>query len=300
MKDIFNQLKQSFKNGDILTRMIFINVGVYFTIVTFQIVFVLFVGYEIEDVNNIVRDFLAFPNNNLNQIPFRLHTIITHMFMHIEFMHIVPNMMMLYYLGKFFLSYFTPKKFLGLYFLGGFSGLILAELIIQISPKYVYHSFGYGASAAVMTIVIAICTYIPKAEIRPFGLFSVKLVYVGIGLFLLDYLFLMKENTGGHIAHIGGAATGYLFATSQKKGKDITTGINYVISGIVNLFKPRSKMKVVHSQESVQNMTDDEYSKSKSYSQKEIDKILDKISASGYESLSKQEKKDLYNFSNNK
>ena len=165
-----------------------------------------------------------------------------------------------------------------------------ASMFIQLMPLF----------SAVMAIVIAICTYVPKTEVRPFGLFSIKLMYLGIGIFLLDYLFLMKENTGGHIAHLGGAGTGYFFATAQKKGKDITKGINYIISSIVNLFKVKSKMKVVYSQDNVQKMSDDEYNKNKSYSQKEIDRILDKISASGYDSLSKKEKKDLYNFSNKK
>ena len=300
MNDILNQIKQSYKNGDILTRLIFINVGIYFSIVTLQILFGLFTVIEVNEVNQVIEDYLSFPSNHLKQVPYRFHTIITHMFLHIEFSHIFSNMLMLYYLGKIFLSYFTPKKFLGLYILGGLVGLLLLELIVGVSPKHVDPIPAYGASAAVMAIVIAICTYVPKIEVRPFGLFSVKLMYVGIGLFLLDYLFLMKENTGGHIAHLGGAGTGYFFATAQKKGKDITKGINYIISKIVNLFKVRSKMKVVYSQDSVQKMSDDEYNKSKSYSQKEIDKILDKISASGYESLSKKEKKDLYNFSNKK
>ncbi len=300
MKDIINQIKQSYKAGDILTRLIFINVGVFFSIKTVQIIFGLFTIIEVHEVNDAIYKYLAFPSNNLEAALFRFHTVITHMFLHLGFRHIFYNMLSLYFLGRIFLSYFTPKKFLGLYLLGGFAGLILLEVILKISPKDQLSLPAHGASAAVMTIVIGICAYVPKVEVRPFGLFPIKLMYVGMVYFLLDYLFLMEANTGGHIAHIGGAITGYIFATSEKKGKDITKGMNSVISGIVNLFKRKSKLKVVHSQKNVQNMTDDEYNENKKYTQKEIDKILDKISASGYESLSKQEKKDLYNFSNNK
>ena len=300
MVDILNQIKQSYKNGDILTRLIFVNVGIYLSIVAFRTIFGLFTTVSVRQFDDTVVEYLGAPYNDFTQLIYKFYTIITHMFLHIEFYHILSNMILLYFLGRIFLSYFTPKRLLGLYFLGGLMGITLLEVILAISPNFPNSSYAYGASAAVTAIVLGICLHAPKVEVRIFGIIPVKLLWLGIGIVLLDFIRMMDGNTGGHIAHIGGALAGYLFASAEKQGKDITKSINSVISSIVNLFKHKSKMKVVYSQENVKNMTDDEYNKNKVYTQKEIDKILDKISASGYESLTKKEKKDLYNFSKNK
>jgi|TARA_B100000795_G_scaffold230141_1_gene187490 membrane associated rhomboid family serine protease len=300
MTDIINQIKQSFKNGDILTRLIFVNVGVYLFIVAVRIIFGLFTSIEVGEIDGFSVKYLGVPTNNLTELIFKFHTLITHLFLHITFNHILSNMILLYFLGKIFLSYFTPKKLLGLYFLGGFIGIGLLEIISIISPKFQEANYAYGASAAVMAIVVGVCAHAPKSEVRLFGILPIKLMWLGAGIVLLDFVNMMDENTGGHIAHIGGAITGYYFAKSHSQGKDITKGINTIISKIVSIFKPGRRMKVVHSQENVRNMSDEEYNKSKKANQEEIDKILDKISASGYASLSKQEKENLFKFSNRK
>jgi len=300
MNDIINQIKQSFKKGDILTRLIIVNAGVYLSIVALRIIFGLFTSISVDEIDTFTVEYLGVPTNNLTELVFKFYTLITHLFLHIEFNHILSNMILLYFLGKIFLSYFTPKKLLALYLLGGFIGIGLLEIISFISPKFQEENYAYGASAAVMAIVVGVCTHAPKSEVRLFGILPVKLMWLGTGIVLLDFINMMDGNTGGHIAHIGGAITGYYFATAHKKGKDVTKGINTVITKVVSFLQPGSKMKVVHSQENVRKMSDDQYNKNRRASQKEIDKILDKISASGYASLSKQEKADLFKFSNKK
>lgn len=298
MNDIVNQIKQSFKNGDLLTKLVFINIGTYLSIVFLRIIFGLFTSITVLQLDNTIVKYLGAPYNNWNELLLKAHTIVTHMFLHIEFNHILSNMILLYFLGKIFLSYFTPKKLLGLYLLGGFIGIGLLEIILFISPNFQESHYAYGASAAVLAIVVATCAHAPNSEVRLFGILPIKLLWLGAGIVLLDLVKMMDGNTGGHIAHIGGALTGYFFATAHKNGKDITKGINNLIDRLVKLFEPRSKLKVVHSQENVRSMSDEDYNKNKKASQEHIDKILDKISVSGYTSLSKQEKEDLFKFSN--
>lgn len=297
MNPIVNEIKSRFQKGDILTRLIILN-GIVFLASVFIIGIIgLFSNYTPSQIENELLDIFATPVNNLDKLPFRFYTIVTSMFFHLSLSHILGNMLMLYFLGKVFLSYFSSRNLLGLYILGGLIGIVSLILIAEVSPK-INVNYGLGASAGIMAIVVGICAYAPNSEIRLFGVFPLKMMYLGIGIVLLDFIFLLQENTGGHIAHIGGAFTGLYFSMYFKKGRDITKGINRIIDKLSGLFKRRSNLKVVHSQEKVRRMSDEDYNASQKTTQAEIDIILDKISASGYESLNKTEKEILFKYSN--
>jgi len=299
MSTIIDDIKQKYKNGNLLIKIIFVNTGVYLSILLINIFSRLLLGEQGSDiVQEYIYPYLAL-RCNLLDIAFKPWTLITHQFVHsLDIWHLVGNMFLLYFLGGIFLTYFSQKQLFGLYLLGGLIGAASLVIITNISPYFASDISAVGASAAVMGIAIAVCTYAPKNEVYLFGAIKVQLQWIGLFLLVSDLIFFYDGNTGGHIAHLGGAATGFWFATSAKKGKDITIPINGIISyfqGVPDLFKRKSKLKVAHS--NVRNMTDDQYNRVQKATQEEIDAILDKIGKNGYESLSKKEKDILFKFS---
>ena len=153
-----------------------------------------------------------------------------------------------------------------------------------------------GASASVMAIVVAVAAYVPDYTVRFFLLGQIKLKWVAIGILLLTSVFDFSENTGGKIAHLGGAAIGYFYAIRLKHGSDPGIWISKIIDTIVTWFKPRPKMKVTHKKP----VSDFEYNKTKASHQGQINKILEKISKGGYESLTSEEKSILFKESQKK
>ena len=151
-----------------------------------------------------------------------------------------------------------------------------------------------GASASVMAVIFAAAFYRPNAEIVLLLFGRVKIIYIAIVIFILDFIGLSStSNPGGHVAHIGGAIAGYMYAKQYLKGKDIVQWLNKIIDSIVNLFKPSKKMKV----KTRRTETDYEYNSRKQSQTEEIDSILDKIKKSGYNSLNPEEKKRLFDAS---
>ncbi len=293
MADIIDNLKHRYKTGTVLTRLIFINVLVFIAIKVINVIFVLFNIYAFE-----VITFLGVPSH----IPIlvkRLWTPISYMFVHEGFLHILFNMLWLYWFGRIFLQYFTGRTLGSLYILGGLAGAFLYILAFNTIPYYVDMGRGWmiGASAAVMAIVMGAAFYKPEVSLNLLFIGKIKIVYIAIFAFVLDFLSLgSPTNPGGHVAHIGGALFGYFFATQYLKGKDITHWMSKIIDWFVGLFKPRTKtpkMKVEH----VRNETDWDYNKRKNTEQKEIDRILDKLKKSGYNGLTTEEKRKLFDAS---
>jgi len=277
----------------VITRLIFINALVFIAI---KILGVFITLFNIQAVDLV--SFLGVPS----YIPLlvnRFWTLITYMFVHEGFLHLLFNMLWLYWFGQIFLQYFTGRSLGSLYVLGGLAGAILYVVAFNTIPYYTDMGSGWmiGASAAVMAIVMGAAFYRPDVELSLLFLGRIKIVYIAIFAFVLDFLSLGDPtNPGGHVAHIGGALLGYLFAVQYKKGKDITHWMSRLIDWFVGLFKPRrnrSKMKVEYSR----NETDWEYNKRKKSEQEAIDAILDKLKQSGYSSLSSEEKKRLFDAS---
>ena len=293
MADLIDTLKHKYRTGSVITRLIFINALVFIAI---KILGVFITLFNIQAVDLV--SFLGVPS----YIPLlvnRFWTLITYMFVHEGFLHLLFNMLWLYWFGQIFLQYFTGRSLGSLYVLGGLAGAILYVVAFNTIPYYTDMGSGWmiGASAAVMAIVMGAAFYRPDVELSLLFLGRIKIVYIAIFAFVLDFLSLGDPtNPGGHVAHIGGALLGYLFAVQYKKGKDITHWMSRLIDWFVGLFKPRrnrSKMKVEYSR----NETDWEYNKRKKSEQEAIDAILDKLKQSGYSSLSSEEKKRLFDAS---
>ena len=236
-------------------------------------------------------------------------TIITYMFVHFDFLHILFNMLWLYWFGKIFLTFFTGRQLGGLYVLGGIAGALLFLIAYNTFPylKPSDDSLLAGASASVMAIVFAVSFYQKEYAINLLFIGRIKLIYLAIGVLLLDIIAITSENAGGHIAHIGGALFGILFASLYNKGKDITDFINKAIDRFVNLIKRKPTFKTYRQENKTHNNeknnrshrpeTDDEYKRRKNEESRAIDNILDKLKRSGYESLSAEEKKKLFDAS---
>ncbi len=293
MADFIERLKQRYKTGSVMTRLIFINVFVFIILKIVNVIFTLFNIYAVDLIT-----FIGVPSH----IPLllnRIWTPITYMFVHEGFLHLLFNMLWLYWFGQIFMQYFTGRTLGSLYVLGGLAGAMLYVIAFNTIPYYTGMERGWmiGASAAVMAIVMGAAFYRPDVQLNLLFLGPIKIVYIAIFAFILDFISLGNPmNPGGHVAHIGGALLGYFFAIQYKKGKDITRWMSQVIDWFVGLFKPRThkpKMKVKHAR----HETDWEYNERKHTEQEEIDVILDKLKQSGYSSLSSEEKRKLFDAS---
>lgn len=297
MANILEEIKQSFNKGNYLTRLIYINAGVFLVVQLLSVVFYLL------DISNIWFTYLELPAffHTLMKQPW---SIITYMFMHRDLIHLIFNLLALYWFGKIFIDYFSQKQLVGLYILGGIGGAIFYLIAYNITNTFQYNiffSYLIGASASVMAIIFALVRYIPDEEINLALIGPVKLKYLGIGMLILDIIGTTSGNAGGSIAHIGGAVTGYLFGHLMvNSGKDITEPINKLITWVNDFFKRNKKPKfTIHKNTS---KTDEEWNiennNRKRENNEEIDKILDKIKKTGYANLSDEEKKKLFDLSN--
>ena len=220
------------------------------------------------------------------------------MFLHEGFFHILSNMIMLYFGGLLFVEYLGEKRFIATYFLGGISGALLYILVFNIFPAFssiAPISIALGASASVLAVFVAVASYLPNFSVNLVFFGPVRLKFIALFLVILDLISIDKGNPGGHIAHLGGAMYGYFAMTQLKKGVDFSSGISKLLNWFSSLFKsqPKSKMKVTHKVP----RNDEAYNAMKKSKQESIDRILDKISKSGYESLTKQEKEELFKMS---
>lgn len=287
--NIADEIKDSFKNGNSLTKLIYINVGVFLLI---HIILIFFYLFAAEAKIYSLIEWLAVPAD-LSTLLHRPWTVITYMFLHKDFFHILFNLLWLYWFGKIFLSYLDPKRLLNVYILGGISGALLyvfAYNVIPVLHEQAALSVAMGASAAVMAIVIATAAYAPEHIIQIVFIGPVKIIWVALAGFILSSLVDFSMNTGGKIAHIGGALFGYFFILRYKQGKDITRWFAGIMDRAFSILKPRKKMKVTYKKPK----DDFEYNAIKKEKQQQLDNILDKISKSGYDSLTREEKDTLF------
>jgi membrane associated rhomboid family serine protease len=286
---IGDDIRASFRKGSSLTRLIYINTAVFILLAIISVLGFLIGKQEMSD--NILR-FLAVPSS-LKSLLLKPWTLITYMFTHREFLHILFNMLWLYWFGTIFLEFLDQKKLVAVYLLGGLSGAIFYIIAFNVFPafeKLVPSSIAIGASASVMAIVVAIAAYVPDYAVVLFLLGRIKIKYIAIGIFVLASVLDFSVNSGGKIAHIGGALLGYLYTVNLRRGRDLGKGINSIIDYFATLFKPRKKFRVTYKKP----VNDYEYNKAKAEHQQRINKILDKISKGGYDSLTKEEKELLF------
>ncbi len=289
--NVLENIKESFRRGDALVRLIYVNVGVFLLFKLSVVSLTLF-----NHSGAFLLKWLAVPAD-LGSLLRHPWTLITYMFLHEGFLHLFFNMLCLYWFGKIFLTGFSERHLVGLYLVGGVGAALLYIAAFNIFPYFdamVAVGILLGASGSIMAIITAAATKFPNTELRLFLLGGIKLKYIAVIVVLTSFFGITSANEGGKLAHLGGALTGYLFAVLLSRGKDITTCPNRVIDWLTNLFRSR-RMRVKKPKNAPQRkMTDAEYNRHKAQTMEEIDRILDKIKASGYDSLSTEEKRKLF------
>ncbi|MDR1381387.1 MAG: rhomboid family intramembrane serine protease [Tannerella sp.] len=300
MGHILTEINRRFNAGSILAKYIYINVGIFIVIRLTIVIMRLF----IKDTSFL--EYIQMPSS-WSLLAHRPWTAFTYMFVHFDFLHILFNMLWLYWFGKIFLMFFSGRQLGGLYVMGGIAGGLLFVISYRIFPflrQFSENSFLIGASASIMAIVFAVSFYQKNYTINLLLLGRVKLIYLALGVFLLDIIAITSENTGGHIAHIGGSLLGIFFASQYRKGRDMTGFMNRIIDKFVNLITHRPSFKVyrretdhTRNRKNRWTETDDEYRRRKNEENRAIDAILDKLKRSGYGSLSVEEKRKLFDAS---
>jgi membrane associated rhomboid family serine protease len=234
-------------------------------------------------------------------------TLVTYMFLHEGFFHILFNMLFLYWFGLLVNEYLGSKKLVNLYILGGLSGALFYLIIYNLAPYFsnqLEGSLMLGASAGVFAIVVAAATLRPDTEFRLILLGPVKIKYIAIFYVLVAFANSTGSNAGGELAHLGGAIMGYYYILKLNKGKDIGMPIQVIGAFFKSLFSKKPNVKVTYRRPGTEHKTKPNTPSSSTpqqtttSTQEEIDKILDKIAEKGYDNLSKEEKRKLFDFSN--
>lgn len=293
MSKIIDDIKLQFKMGGTLNQLIMINLGVYLIFLVLRILSFL----TQTNITSIFIKFTALPSD-IFTFATRPWTLVSYMFLHEGFFHILFNMLWLFFGGQLFMQYFGGRRLISTYLLGGILGGLLYILFYNIFPAFsdvVAVSNNRGASAGVMAVIFAIATYNPRFPVRLFFMITVPLWGIAIFALLTDLIALGDgSNAGGRIAHLGGALFGYLMASAHKNGKDLTDGFSSLLDRLANLRKPKSApLKTVYKSSGASKSTG---IKRREDDELRLNRILDKISKSGYDSLSKDEKDHLFKF----
>jgi len=288
--DIFAEIKESFREGSSLTRLIYVNLGLFLFIkITYTIFFLTGNGVVVQTW---VLDWLALPSD-FSMLISRPWTLISYMFLHFDFLHILFNILWLYWMGQIFMDYFSQSKLVSLYILGGITGglvYVAGYNSFPIFSQIVRDSRLMGASASVIAIVTALAVHAPNHSLYLMFFGSVRIKYIALFSILLFVIGISSSNAGGNLAHLGGAFCGILYVLSLRKGIDPGSGINKLFSGIKKAFAPKPKVKLTYRKPA----NDIEYNQAINRDKAKMDEILDKISKSGYNSLTKEEKEILF------
>jgi membrane associated rhomboid family serine protease len=282
-----NDLKYKYNNLDIFGKIIAVNVVVF--IINF--IFTRLLKFS-------VVDYFVLPSDVMDFI-IQPWSLLSYGFLHNGFFHMAFNMLFLFYLSRAAVNLFRTKMILNVYLLGiicgGMAYLIMANLI----PTDFFGAKGIliGASAGVSALLLFVAAYMPDSQIRLFNTFNVKWKHIAMVIVSLDlFRLLLGFNQGGYVAHFGGYILGYIYAVKLQKGNDIGSGFEGLMGRFASLFKPKSRLKTVHRNKTPNpnNNRNNKSELNRLDKQKKIDTILDKISKSGYESLSAKEKEFLF------
>lgn len=290
MSSILDDLKLQYRIGGVANKLIYWNVGL------FVIPFVVFSILDLFNIRIGFSDYISLASNPADLL-WKPWSIITYAFFHAGPLHILFNMIMLNFAGRLFITFFTQKQLLSLYF----SAIIFSGLLYIVS-YYIFPLLAnqnvtmVGASGAIMAVLFAATTYSPLMEIRLLLIGRIKLWHIALFFLTMDLIQLTVSNTGGHIAHLGGALFGYLYVKQLQRGTDLGLWFTKLMNFFANLTGKRQKtpFKKVHKNynQPVTKSTSRIVTKDKT--QQQIDEILDKISQSGYDSLTKEEKEFLF------
>lgn len=291
LKNVWRNLCRRFVAADMVMRLIYINVGVFLLMRLFMLLNNLFM------VQSYGALYCSLPSS-WSVFFTRPWTLLTYMFVHEDFSHLLINMLCLYWFGRLFLTFFNERQLCGVYLSGGFMGALFYLSVYRWLPGYSY-GFLAGASASILSLLLAMAVYAPRYELRLMLLGVISLKTLSIVWIVFDLLGVTIENAGTHWAHFGGIFFGFLYAYYLKKGYDLTNWwqvLSNNFSRKVQSTKKKKRMKVTYRD--VKRESDGDYNARKAYERAEIDHILDKVKRYGYADLTDDEKRKLFEAGN--
>ena len=298
MVRIISDIWKRFLAENIVGRFIYVNVAVFVLLALIDVLATLF---NIVSPALYLKMWTELPSS-IMQFIVQPWSLFTYMFLHAGLMHLLWNMLMLYWVGKIFLSYFSTRHFVGLYLLGGIMGGLFFMVAYNLFPMFTANgsqAYLVGASAAVLAVVAAAATRVPDYRINLLFIGEIRLVTLAIIMVVSTLLLLTSNNAGGEFAHLGGAFAGWLFVNRLNKGRDITAFVNKMVDALVVLCgklcdaAKKPKMKIYKGK----RQDDYNYNAQKKEQSADVDAILEKLKKKGYESLTEEEKKRLFDAS---
>ncbi|MGY0040114.1 rhomboid family intramembrane serine protease [Pedobacter sp. NJ-S-72] len=280
-KNLLAELKYKvFQSGNPVFFYIGINTIIYVAVALFGVTYFLAGNTSIRFFDYL-SEYVAFPAA-LPKLPFRFYTILTYQFFHTDIFHILFNMLWLFWMGRIFLDFLKPRQFHFVYLAGGMMGAVIYALAYNIFPAFassVYAATIVGSSASVMAIAVATATLLPDYTMNLMFIGNVKLKYLLMAYIVIDLISIASQNPGGSFAHLGGALLGFVYIKLLQGGNDLS-----------GWFERKPVLKVVKNDKPNPGARN----KTGKVNQKEVDAVLDKVSKSGYDKLSKAEKEILF------
>ncbi len=301
---ILDEFKNAFNKPDNgLIQIILINLVVFITLIFLRVILTYSGGSDFYDK---VVQWLMLPAS-VPEFLSKPWTLFTYFFMHERFFHILFNMLFLYWFGRIIKEFLGGGKIVSLYVLGGLAGGLFYILIYNTIPLFaerIDSSMMLGASAGVFAVVVGAATFMPNYTMLLMFIGPVRIKYIALFYVILAFAQSTGSNAGGELAHLGGAAVGFFYIKQLQQGTDWGKGIHWFFSFVQSFFKSQPKVKVSYRKKDkgspfIASSRGQSSKPLSSTSQDEIDSILDKISHSGYESLTKEEKQKLFNASKN-
>ncbi|MBN8825040.1 MULTISPECIES: rhomboid family intramembrane serine protease [unclassified Spirosoma] len=300
MSGLFDDFRTEFnKPNNTLVQLILINTVVFLVLLLARI------GLQVAEhgaVYDFIRDQLTMPGQ-VNAFLHKPWTLFTYFFTHEDIFHVLYNMLFLYWFGRLIDEYLGNRRLIGLYIMGGLAGGLLFLAMFNLVPYFQVRA-GLpllGASAAAFSVAVGAATLLPNYTFHLLFFGPVRIKYIVFFFIVLSIAQSAGENAGGNLAHLGGAMMGFVYVKLLQNGTDLGRPIYWVADGWSNLFKPKPAVKVSYRQRSSTSAQTSSYMSSGSSSsslsvpdQDEVDMILDKISRSGYESLTREEKQKLF------
>lgn len=293
MNNIWEDYKAEFKKtNNSLIQFILVNISVF--------IFLNILWFFSSQIEALISSYLRLPSN-LEELLYKPWTLITYAFMHAGLSHIFWNMLGLYWFGKIITDLLGHSKLISLYFLGSLAAALAFVLIYNVHPDFVgSHQYLVGASGAVYAIAVGAALIAPDYRFNLLFIGPIKISYIVAAYVFFSLLGTQGDNAGGNYAHLGGAALGYLYMKQLQNGRDLGRYVFAVIEFFEGFFKKKTNMKVSHKKTSSFSKSSTKTAVANGVNQEEIDAILDKISQSGYESLSKEDKQKLFSASQKK
>lgn len=293
MQNSRSSLIDIFKRGTVLMQLIYINVAVF---VFFKLLTLILILFNV-NIGSVIT-YLELPSN-LHTLLRQPWSVVSYMFMHVGFGHLFFNMIALYWFGRIALEYYSQKQLLAMYLTGGIAGAALYVAAYNIFPYFnplVDNSYLLGASGSVLAICVAAAVANPHYVVRIMFLGEIKLIWIALTMVIVSLLGITGGNAGGEFAHIGGAILGYFYGKAWQRGSDWSRPVTKVMNFFTDLFKPKEKKYkgTYHRNVETRAKTDAEYNRERRANEIAIDAILDKIKQHGYESLTAEEKRELF------